>query len=63
MYCSVQVIILEEHYGHIETGNHYLAYCPMAFNDKGAYWLQIEEPISNPYFGASMLRCGEIRET
>lgn len=60
---SVQVIILEEHYGHIETGNHYLAYCPMAFNDKGAYWLQTDEQISNPYFGASMLRCGEIRET
>ncbi len=60
---SVQVIILEEHYGHAERGEHYLAYCPMAFNDKGAYWLQTDKQISNPYFGASMLRCGEIKET
>lgn len=40
----------------------YRAYCPMAFEDKGAYWLSEFEDIKNPYFGASMLRCGENRE-
>lgn len=40
----------------------YRAYCPMAFNDKGAYWLSEFEEIKNPYFGASMLKCGENRE-
>ncbi|MBX2962090.1 MAG: efflux RND transporter periplasmic adaptor subunit [Cyclobacteriaceae bacterium] len=40
----------------------YRAYCPMAFDDKGAYWLSEFEDIKNPYFGASMLRCGENRE-
>lgn len=33
--------------------------CPMAFDGKGARWLQEEGPIANPYFGATMLRCGE----
>jgi len=37
----------------------YRAYCPMAFDDKGAYWLSEVEDIKNPYFGASMLTCGE----
>lgn len=40
----------------------YRAYCPMAFDDKGAYWLSEFEEIKNPYFGASMLKCGENRE-
>jgi Cu(I)/Ag(I) efflux system membrane fusion protein len=39
----------------------YRAYCPMAFDDEGAYWLSEFEDIKNPYFGASMLRCGENR--
>jgi len=34
-------------------------YCPMAFDDKGATWLQNKEEIRNPYFGAAMLKCGE----
>jgi Cu(I)/Ag(I) efflux system membrane fusion protein len=39
------------------------AHCPMAFNNAGASWLQAQEEIANPYFGAAMLRCGEITET
>jgi Protein of unknown function (DUF3347) len=37
-------------------------YCPMAFNNEGAYWLSDEEKIRNPYFGDEMLNCGEVRE-
>lgn len=40
-----------------------VAFCPMAFDNRGATWLQREEQIANPYFGASMLRCGEIQQT
>ncbi|MEA3224871.1 MAG: hypothetical protein U9Q07_02900, partial [Planctomycetota bacterium] len=40
----------------------YKTYCPMAFDDKGADWLQLDEDILNPYFGASMLLCGEVKE-
>jgi len=38
----------------------YIMHCPMAFDDAGADWIQVNENILNPYFGASMLRCGEI---
>ena len=41
----------------------YQAYCPMAFNNAGATWLQAEKEITNPYFGDMMLRCGEIRDS
>lgn len=60
---SRQVITLEKQYGHAADANRYLAFCPMAFDSKGAYWLQTEKPISNPYFGVKMLKCGEIKET
>lgn len=45
------------------TNTLYLQFCPMAFNNKGAYWLSDVEEISNPYFGDVMLRCGETKET
>ena len=38
------------------------AFCPMAFDGRGAAWLQAGEEIRNPYFGASMLTCGEVQE-
>ena len=43
----------------IET---YKQYCPMAFNDKGAYWLSDTSRIRNPYFGKKMLSCGEVAQ-
>ncbi|MDP4837952.1 MAG: efflux RND transporter periplasmic adaptor subunit [Algoriphagus sp.] len=41
----------------------YKDYCPMAFDNKGGYWLSETEDIRNPYFGASMLSCGEVKQT
>lgn len=41
----------------------YKQYCPMAFNDKGAFWLSSEKEIMNPYFGDKMLHCGKVEET
>jgi len=37
------------------------AHCPMAFDWKGADWLQKPGDLRNPYFGAQMLECGEER--
>jgi Cu(I)/Ag(I) efflux system membrane fusion protein len=34
--------------------------CPMAFDFRGASWLQASEVVANPYFGESMLRCGTV---
>lgn len=39
----------------------YLSFCPMAFDNKGGYWLQDSEEIKNPYYGEKMLGCGEIK--
>ena len=40
----------------------YLEYCPMAFDNKGAYWISDSKEIMNPYFGDAMLHCGEVKE-
>lgn len=40
-----------------------VAYCPMAFDYEGGRWVQQEGHLMNPYFGASMLRCGAFEET
>lgn len=44
-------------------GSLYYQYCPMAFNNKGGYWLSAEKQVLNPYFGDKMLKCGKVTET
>ncbi|NGX15734.1 efflux RND transporter periplasmic adaptor subunit [Wenzhouxiangella sp. XN24] len=44
------------------TASVYRAICPMV-DGRDGYWLQDGETITNPYHGASMLRCGWIAET
>jgi Cu(I)/Ag(I) efflux system membrane fusion protein len=41
----------------------YQMFCPMAFGNEGAFWLQPDSRLLNPYFGAAMLRCGERVKT
>lgn len=40
-----------------------VAYCPMAFDNAGAQWIQRSETLANPYYGPAMQRCGDIRAT
>ncbi len=47
----------------LKSGEVYVEYCPMALNDTGASWLSNQKDIKNPYFGESMLTCGEVKET
>lgn len=47
----------------VEKDTFYVQFCPMAGNDKGAYWLSKESKIKNPYFGDEMLTCGSVKET
>ncbi|MFO7890045.1 MAG: efflux RND transporter periplasmic adaptor subunit [bacterium] len=58
---SIQIINVQKQFGHTEKKTYYEIFCPMAFDNKGAYWLQSSEQINNPYFGAKMLSCGEIK--
>jgi Cu(I)/Ag(I) efflux system membrane fusion protein len=41
----------------------YLVQCPMAFENRGATWLQDHDRVENPYFGSAMFRCGEVIDT
>lgn len=41
----------------------YVDFCPMANNNKGAYWMSADKEIRNPYYGNKMLNCGEVKET
>lgn len=41
----------------------YYQFCPMAFDNKGAYWLSEIKEIKNPYFGKKMIDCGDTKET
>ncbi len=40
----------------------YNQYCPMADNNKGAYWLSNDKNVLNPYFGSAMLACGSVKQ-
>lgn len=40
------------------NGNYYYQYCPM----RKAYWISRTKAIENPYYGASMLTCGSVKE-
>ena len=46
----------------VSTGEVHVFYCPMAFDNEGAAWLQQRERTQNPYFG-SMYGCGSRQET
>jgi membrane fusion protein, copper/silver efflux system len=54
------IIDLIKTFGTVEKIN--LAFCPMAFNDQGAYWLQKSADVENPYFGSQMYHCGEFKQ-
>lgn len=56
-------------FGHSLGQDVKLYHCSMAFGGRGAYWLELGENKTNPYFGRTphkgqdMLRCGELQET
>ena len=58
---SDAVITATESYG--LSKKVYKHFCPMAFNNQGAFWLSESETIRNPYFGDAMLGCGEVAGT
>jgi hypothetical protein len=58
---SNEMIAKMKHTG-LQSGEVYVEFCPMALNDKGAFWLSNQKQIKNPYYGESMLDCGEVKE-
>nr|WP_321409130.1 DUF3347 domain-containing protein [uncultured Carboxylicivirga sp.] len=55
MYCTIKSFGLKQ-------GKLFAIYCPMALDNKGAYWISDSKTIKNPYMGEKMLTCGEIKE-
>ena len=58
---AAALLLVAGEFGHVGAETLSAAYCPMAFDNRGAAWLQRGDELANPYFGASMLRCGEIQ--
>jgi len=59
---SNELIVVVKQFGVYPAKTLYKFNCPMAFDNKGADWLQIDKDTRNPYFGASMLKCGQVVE-
>src|SRR5690554_3158554 len=58
---SDEMILLLKTFGAMDKAI-YIEHCPMVNNDKGADWLSLESEIKNPYYGAAMLKCGEVKQ-
>jgi Cu(I)/Ag(I) efflux system membrane fusion protein len=57
---SNAVIDVHDSFGHACDRPFYLVFCPMARDNAGAYWIQPDSTVSNPYYGKAMLGCGDI---
>lgn len=61
IYLSQPLIKVVEAFGANQTL--YVDYCPMANDNKGAYWLSEVEEIRNPFMPEAMRSCGEVKNT
>lgn len=59
---SEQMAAVAKRFGPPGASAIYRHRCPMAFNNRGADWLQPNDKTLNPYFGAAMLGCGSVVE-
>ncbi len=59
---SAAMVQVVKSFGHALSSKLYQFHCPMV-EGGGAVWLQTDREVRNPYFGARMLRCGELRAT
>jgi len=59
---SEQLAVTARQFGWTGGGPLYQFHCPMAFNNRGATWLQDTDQTQNPYFGATMPACGSIAQ-
>ena len=56
---SEQMLVVVQKFGVTSAGDIYELHCPMAFDGRGATWLQSNDQTRNPYYGASMLTCAD----
>ena len=58
---SDEIVALVKRFG-VSGISLYQFKCPMALDGSGAFWLQKDSDTRNPYYGESMLQCGEVIE-
>ncbi|MEZ6092523.1 MAG: DUF3347 domain-containing protein, partial [Pirellulaceae bacterium] len=56
---SEQMLSLERMFGLPTDLTLHELHCPMAFEGRGASWIQSDDAVRNPYYGASMLKCAD----
>jgi len=56
---SEEVLVVIKTFGVGNKRPLYELHCPMAFKGRGAIWLQNNDQVRNPYFGATMLKCAD----
>jgi len=59
---SQQLAAVARRFGSVLDGPVFLFGCPMAFDNRGAEWLQADQQTRNPYFGSQMLQCGSVAQ-
>ena len=59
---SEEMAVILKTFGRVASDPIYLLKCPMAFNSRGALWLQSVREVQNPYLGSVMPGCGEVVE-
>ncbi|WP_231933223.1 efflux RND transporter periplasmic adaptor subunit [Botrimarina mediterranea] len=56
---SEELLTLQRTFGLPNSDQLYELHCPMAFDGRGASWIQTDAAVRNPYYGASMLKCAD----
>ena len=59
---SQHLIKVAKRFGSTGEKPFYILHCPMAFDNRGADWLQHNDQTRNPYFVQMMLQCGGVTE-
>ncbi|MEZ6148514.1 MAG: efflux RND transporter periplasmic adaptor subunit [Pirellulaceae bacterium] len=56
---SEEMLTIQRTFGFQSANQLFELHCPMAFDGRGATWLQANDAVRNPYYGASMLKCAD----
>lgn len=56
---SDELLTLQRVFGLPDSDQLFELHCPMAFDGRGASWIQASDSVRNPYYGASMLKCAD----
>lgn len=56
---SDELLTVHRSFGLAGSDKLFELHCPMAFDGRGASWLQSKKAVSNPYYGPAMLKCAD----